>query len=59
VFALRLNRRKFIENPNDWIRCKFSIDAGFPRKSAIRAASTFSKPYPLGAGNPTFTIWAE
>src|SRR6266404_3312050 len=32
VFALRLNRRKFEENPSDWIRCKFSIDAGFPQK---------------------------
>jgi hypothetical protein len=31
VFTLRLNRRKFAKNPNDLIRCKFSIDAGFPQ----------------------------
>jgi hypothetical protein len=29
VFALRLNRRKFIENAIDSIRCKFSIDEEF------------------------------
>jgi hypothetical protein len=31
VFALRLSRRKFAKNPIDLNRCKFSIDAGFPR----------------------------
>jgi hypothetical protein len=46
VFALRLNRRKFAKNPSDWIRCKFSIDAGFPAKARIGGASTISKPYP-------------
>jgi hypothetical protein len=29
VFALKLNRRKFAENSNHLIRCKFSIDADF------------------------------
>jgi hypothetical protein len=33
VFALRLNRRKFAKNPNDSIRCKFSIDGGFRRRN--------------------------
>jgi hypothetical protein len=28
VFALKLNRRNFSENPRDWIRRKFSIDDG-------------------------------
>jgi hypothetical protein len=33
VFALRLIRRKFAENPTDLIRCKFSIDARFRDKN--------------------------
>src|SRR6267154_382194 len=44
VFASRLNRQKFAENPSDWIRCKFSIDVGL--RDGLRA-STISKPYPL------------
>jgi hypothetical protein len=59
VFALRLNRRKFAKNAIDLIRCKFSIDAGFPFEAAAAEASTLSKPYPVSFGNPTFTICIE
>jgi hypothetical protein len=56
MFALNLNRRKFVKNPTDLIRCKFSIDPGFRHRSD---ASTISKPYLDGSGNPTFTICFE
>src|SRR6202140_4946610 len=56
MFALDLNRRKFVKNPTDLIRCKFSIDPGFRHRSD---ASTISKPYLDGSGNPTFTICFE
>jgi hypothetical protein len=41
VFALRLNRRKFVKNPNDSIRCKFSIDREFAAKPARGAYPPF------------------
>jgi hypothetical protein len=44
VFALRLIRRKFAENPTDLIRCKFSIDTEIRDKMAVVSASTISKP---------------
>jgi hypothetical protein len=59
VFALSLIRRKFAKNPNDLIRCKFSIDAGFGGKIDASSASTLSKPYLTRSGNPTFTICTE
>jgi hypothetical protein len=59
VFALSLIRRKFVKKPIDLIRCKFSIDGAVRRETAAPGASTLSKPYPLGAGNPTFTIRIE
>jgi hypothetical protein len=59
VFALSLNRRKFVKNPNDLIRCKFSIDDGSSGAIDLSDASTISKPYPARPGNPTFTICIE
>jgi hypothetical protein len=44
---------------NGLIRRKFSIDADFGDESAAAAASTISKPYRAGAGNPAFTIRAD
>jgi hypothetical protein len=56
VFALKLNRREFAENPNRSIRCKFSIDGDL---NGSAGAATISKPYRLRAGNPVFTIYIE
>jgi hypothetical protein len=35
MFGLRLNSRKFVKNPIELIRCKFSIDAGFPAMERV------------------------
>jgi hypothetical protein len=59
VFALKLNRRKFAKNPNDLIRCKFSIDAGWRDAGERPGSSTISKPYPFRPGNLPFTIRTE
>jgi hypothetical protein len=59
VFALSLIVRKFAKNPNDLIRCKFSIDGDFDGEIDASEASTISKPYKRRAGNPTFTICTE
>jgi hypothetical protein len=59
VFALSLNRGKFAKNPNHWIQHKFSIDGDLPQDCGAPGPATISKPYCGGAGNPTFTIYAE
>jgi hypothetical protein len=45
-----------MKNSNESIRCKFSIDGGFPQKHGRSRPSTISKPYGADFGNPTFTI---
>jgi len=56
---LSLIRRKFAKNPNDLIRCKFSIDGDFGGEIELSDASTISKPYRIRAGNLSFTIRTE
>jgi len=56
---MRLNRGKLAEKLTDSIRRKFSIDAVLRNRMTGSGTSTISKPYPAGAGNPTFTIRVE
>src|SRR5205814_10166275 len=56
VFALRLNRRKFAENPIDSIRRKYSIDDGFRANRTPRPHPPFRNHTDAVFGNPAFTI---